>query len=66
MPVNKIENLTIYTECLGTIESGIEEVDSTEVIYILGDCNAHPRELIFNELIQFCEDQSWECTKLDF
>ncbi|XP_050561669.1 uncharacterized protein LOC126912652 [Spodoptera frugiperda] len=63
MPTDSVDNLTEFTECLSELNAIIESCD-VESVFILGDFNAHPGELFSNELITFCNEQSWTC--LDF
>ncbi|CAG5015584.1 unnamed protein product [Parnassius apollo] len=58
MPVNKLVNLPIFTDCLGTV-SAISNEYSNEPIYVLGDFNAHPNELFFKELKSICNEFVW-------
>ncbi|XP_063542150.1 uncharacterized protein LOC134750846 [Cydia strobilella] len=58
MPTNSIDNLSLFTECLGQISAIVEEQEVAEV-FILGDFNAHPGELFGEELSNFCKDQEW-------
>lgn len=60
MPVDCFENLTDFTDCMSEINAIIED-SGIEVAFILGDFNAHPGELFFNEMCRFCEDQKWVC-----
>lgn len=64
MPTDKLDNLVDFTNCLGLVSAIIGSY-STESIYILGDFNAHPTELFFNELISFCSDEQWTCADVD-
>lgn len=50
MPTDKRENLAVFTDCLSAIQVTIEN-DNIESSYILGDFNAHPGELFYNELL---------------
>lgn len=43
MPVNSLDNLPFFTECLSEI-SAIIENNNVDTVYILGDFNAHPGE----------------------
>ncbi|XP_048002796.1 uncharacterized protein LOC125239297 [Leguminivora glycinivorella] len=65
MPVNAPENVPLFTECLGEISAISEDNTDVEAIYVLGDFNAHPNELFYNELLQFCETQVWRCVDLE-
>lgn len=58
MPVNKSANLPVFTDCIGTV-SAISNEYSNEPIYVLGDFNAHPNELFFNELNSICNEFDW-------
>ncbi|CAK1598235.1 unnamed protein product [Parnassius mnemosyne] len=67
MPTNCNENLFIFTECLSLIKSiiEVEENCGVEAFYLLGDFNAHPKEIFYNELINFCNDHTWYCADVD-
>lgn len=65
MPTNAAENLPFFTECLGRISAIIEEHRETESVYVLGDFNAHPEELFWKELVQFCDEQHWCCIDME-
>lgn len=65
MPTNSFDNLPIFIECLGTINSIIAEASDAEAAYILGDFNAHPDELFFSEMINFCNEQKWYCADFE-
>lgn len=60
MPIDREENLPIFTECMSEITAIIDscQVEST---YVLGDFNAHPKEHFWRELISFSNDQQWIC-----
>ncbi|XP_073958157.1 uncharacterized protein, partial [Choristoneura fumiferana] len=60
MPVNCIDNLTEFTDCLGQLNA-ITEDSGIENVIVLGDFNSHPNELFFKELASFCEEQKWIC-----
>ncbi|XP_063545821.1 uncharacterized protein LOC134753808 [Cydia strobilella] len=64
MPTDKVENLTDFTDCLSTV-SAIVNNNNTESVYILGDFNAHPGGLFYNELSCFCDDQGWICADIE-
>ncbi|RVE46368.1 hypothetical protein evm_008991 [Chilo suppressalis] len=64
IPTDKNENLTEFTECLSELNAIIESA-SVESVVILGDFNAHPGELLCNELCAFCADQLWSCVDLE-
>ncbi|KAL0880596.1 hypothetical protein ABMA27_001826 [Loxostege sticticalis] len=64
MPTDSLDNLPIFTEVLGEL-SAIVESENVESIFILGDFNAHPHELFYNELTNFCSDQSWICADIE-
>lgn len=53
MPTNSIENLPVFTTCLSSINSVMEteETKGVEAFYIIGDFNAHPNELFYNEML---------------
>lgn len=58
MPTDSHENLPLFTEVLSEI-SAVMEGENIECMYALGDFNAHPHEPFYNELANFCLDQSW-------
>ncbi|KAJ0179383.1 hypothetical protein K1T71_005095 [Dendrolimus kikuchii] len=63
MPINSEKNISLFTECLDVIQSiiEIEKTNSVEAFYILGDFNAHPNEIFYKELMNFCNDNLWCC-----
>lgn len=65
LPTDCYENLPDFTHCLSKISSIIEDARDTEAIYILGDFNAHPKELFCNELLDFCTEQNWTCADMN-
>lgn len=67
MPTNSIENLPVFTTCLSSINSVMEteETKGVEAFYIIGDFNAHPNALFYNEMLQFCSEQSWLCVDVN-
>lgn len=64
MPTNSIDNLLEFTETLCEINAIIEN-NSVESVYMLGDFNAHPGELFYNELSSFCIEQRWSCADIE-
>lgn len=64
MPTKSYENLPIFAEILSEI-SAIEESSDVETVYLLGDFNAHPNQLFYNELLNFCKDRSWLCADVE-
>ncbi|XP_073959129.1 uncharacterized protein [Choristoneura fumiferana] len=60
MPTDCRDNLPELTDCLGAVSAIIDEY-SIETVYIMGDFNAHPNELFFNELMNYCNEQTWCC-----
>jgi hypothetical protein len=56
MPSDAVVNLTEFTGVLSAVSSIIDSCN-VDCVYILGDFNAHPAELFYNELIDFCVDQ---------
>lgn len=60
MPTDSLTNLPIFTDVLGEINAIIDN-ENVESVFILGDFNAHPQELFYNELMAFCSEQSWVC-----
>lgn len=69
MPTDCTDNLTEFADCLGVINAVIES-RNVEAAYVLGDFNAHPGALFFDELQNFCSEQfrcvrtrqSWDWT----
>lgn len=64
MPVDCVDNLAEFTDCLGTISALIDEL-SVESVFILGDFNAHPNGLFYNELINYCDEQKLSCIDIN-
>ncbi|XP_061716622.1 uncharacterized protein LOC133524553 [Cydia pomonella] len=60
MPTNSADNLTEFTDCLGAVSAIVDEY-GIESVYIMGDFNAHPGELFFRELMNYCNDLDWCC-----
>lgn len=60
MPTNSVDNLNEFCECLSET-AAIVETENVESVYILGDFNAHPGELFSQEMLSFCDEQSWCC-----
>lgn len=60
MPTDSLTNLPIFTDVLGEINAIIDN-ENVESVFILGEFNAHPQELFYNELMAFCSEQSWVC-----
>ena len=67
MPTCCQENLPVFTECLSAIRSimEIEENLGVESFFVLGDFNAHPNELFYKEMINFCVEQNWLCVDVN-
>ncbi|XP_061729061.1 uncharacterized protein LOC133533986 [Cydia pomonella] len=65
MPVNATDNLPIFTKCLSEIHAILDDNSDVEAVYVLGDFNAHPAELFYRELEQFCLEQDWCCVDVD-
>lgn len=63
MPVEKIENLTDFINCLGNVSAIVEE-SQVQVAYIVGDFNAHPSSSFGTELLLFCKEQKWDCVDI--
>ncbi|VVD05906.1 unnamed protein product [Leptidea sinapis] len=63
MPTNSNDNFVDFNDCLSAMHSivEVEENSGVEAFYMLGDFNAHPNELFYNEMLSFCEDQIWIC-----
>lgn len=64
MPTDSSDNLPLFAEVLGEISAIIESCD-VESVFVLGDFNAHPHELFYAEMTNFCMDQSWICADID-
>ncbi|XP_045539177.1 uncharacterized protein LOC123722186 [Papilio machaon] len=64
MPTDTKENLPEFTDCLGAMSALVNEY-GVESTFILGDFNAHPNELFFYELLNFCNEQRWFCVDVD-
>ncbi|XP_063390109.1 uncharacterized protein LOC134675729 [Cydia fagiglandana] len=64
MPTDKIMNLVEFTDCLSLVSATIINED-VRLAYILGDFNAHPGELFYNEMINFCSEQKWTCADIE-
>lgn len=60
MPTNCSENMPDFINCLGTVSAIIEDCE-IESVYIMGDFNAHPHKLFFNELMEYCIEQKLCC-----
>lgn len=65
MPTDAVSNLPEFTNYLGTVSAVIDSTD-TECVYLLGDFNAHPSSIFFDELRSFCTEQKWCCADIDF
>lgn len=65
MPTDDITNLPEFTECLSEV-CAIIETQSADCVFVLGDFNAHPGELFFNEMCDFCVEQSWRCADIEW
>lgn len=57
MPNDESENMTEFTECLGEI-CAIIDSEAVDLVYVLGDLNAHINMPFFHELKCFCAEQS--------
>jgi exonuclease III len=64
MPTDSRDNLADFTDCLAGVSALIEEY-SIESVYIMGDFNAHPNELFFTELMNYCNEQYWSCVDIN-
>lgn len=64
MPTDKNVNLVEFTDCLSLVSATISNEDIW-MAYILGDLNAHPNELFYNEMMAFCCEQMWTCSDID-
>ncbi|CAH2088942.1 unnamed protein product [Euphydryas editha] len=60
MPTDCRDNLAEFTDCLSELSAIIDEC-AVESVFMLGDYNAHPHELFYSELENFCLEQSWIC-----
>ncbi|XP_028168859.1 uncharacterized protein LOC114358896 [Ostrinia furnacalis] len=65
MPCDTWDNLIEFTSCLSEINALIE-CNNIDSVFILGDFNAHPSELFFNEMYNFCCDQLWDIVDYDY
>ncbi|XP_072941911.1 uncharacterized protein [Epargyreus clarus] len=65
MPTDCTDNLPDFTDCLSEINAVIED-SGIGIVFMLGDFNAHPGELFFKEMQQFCTEQKWLCADYDF
>lgn len=67
MPTQDVNNLPLFTECLGVISAVIESSD-VESVLVLGDFNAdasRPNSLFGSELLEYCDDQDWLCADIN-
>lgn len=67
MPTEDVDNLPLYTECLGVISAVIENND-VESVLVLGDFNAdvsRSNSLFGTELLNFCTEQNWVCADIN-
>lgn len=56
MPTDERDNMTELIDCLGEICAIIDSED-VDLVYLLGDYNAHPDMPFYNELKTFCSEQ---------
>ncbi|KAL0810124.1 hypothetical protein ABMA28_010924 [Loxostege sticticalis] len=59
------DNLTEFTSCLSEINA-IIECNNVDSVFVLGDFNAHPGELFFKEVFNFCCEQMWDFADYDY
>ncbi|XP_063385061.1 uncharacterized protein LOC134671173 [Cydia fagiglandana] len=64
MPTDCSDNLPEFTDCLSAVSAIVDECE-VESVYILGDFNAHPGELFFTELSNYCDEQNWVCVDIN-
>ena len=64
MPTDCQDSLSEFTTCLSEINAVIDDFN-VDTVFIMGDFNAHPRELFFSEMLNFCKEQSWSCADVD-
>lgn len=64
MPTDCVVNLPEFTDCLSLV-SAIINSEHIESAYLLGDFNAHPGQLFFNELKDFCAESEWICADVE-
>ncbi|KAL0860280.1 hypothetical protein ABMA27_009698 [Loxostege sticticalis] len=65
MPCDSWDNLTEFTSCLSEINA-IIECNNVDSVFVLGDFNAHPGELFFKEVFNFCCEQMWDFADYDY
>lgn len=63
MPTDLTVNLPEFTQCLGEMNAIIQD-NNIEVVFMLGDFNAHPNTPFCSELLDFCKDNNWICADL--
>ncbi|CAG4954359.1 unnamed protein product [Colias eurytheme] len=64
MPCDCSDNLTEFTSTLSAMSAVVESCD-VQMVYMLGDYNAHPDSLFGRELGAFCEEMDWRCSDID-
>lgn len=60
MPTDSVNNLPDFMDCLGTVSAIIDSCN-IEATFIIGDFNAHPNELFYNELLGYCHENDLTC-----
>lgn len=65
MPCDSSDNLIEFTDCMSEINA-IVDSSNIDNVYMLGDFNAHPGELFFKEMIDFCSEQLWDVADCDY
>lgn len=60
LPTNSSDNVQNFTDCMSAINVIIDE-SGTDSVFILGDFNADPGELFYNELMSICKEHQWSC-----
>lgn len=52
-----------FVQCVSTMDTIVKE-NCVEAIYLLGDFNAHPPEVFYDEFICFIAEQGWICADM--
>ncbi|CAH2104856.1 unnamed protein product [Euphydryas editha] len=64
MPTNSDDNLEEFINCLSAINAIIDE-QGIQPAFVMGDFNADPGKLFYNELMNICNEQQWSCLDVD-
>lgn len=64
LPTNSVNNLPDFIDCLSEISAIVDE-SNIESVFVLGDFNAEPGELFYNELVNVCSEESWSCIDVE-